>query len=119
MTDEISETVDTENDDVEKMQEKLQEIKNQEGIIGYILRSKKSASVDLKDSAKMLDYALFSSTVFDVSQNLTEDLQMGEVDNIILESEETKLLSMNINNNHISIFMEKDVNHEKIHKNLK
>jgi predicted regulator of Ras-like GTPase activity (Roadblock/LC7/MglB family) len=117
--DEISETVDTENDDVENMQKKLQDIKSQEGIIGYILRSKKSASVDLKDPRKMIDYALFSSAVFDVSQNLTEDLQIGEVDNVILESEETKLLAMNINNSHISIFMEKDVDHEKLYKSLK
>ena len=118
MIDETSETFDTEND-VEKLQEKLQEIKNQEGIIGYILRNKKSASIDLKDPKKMIDYALFSSTVFDVSQNMTEDLQMNEVDNILVESEEIKLLSMNVNNSRISIFMEKSVNHEKIYKNLK
>jgi predicted regulator of Ras-like GTPase activity (Roadblock/LC7/MglB family) len=118
MVDETSETFDTE-DDVEKLHEKLQEIKTQEGVIGYILRGKKSAAIDMNDSTKMIDYALLSSTVFDVSQNMTEDLQMGEVDSILVESEETKLLSMNVNNNRLSIFMEKDVNHEKIHKNLK
>ena len=118
MIDETSETFDTENE-TEKLQEKLQEIKNQEGIIGYILRSKKSASIDLKDPKKMIDFALLSSTAFDVGQNMTEDLQMGELDNIVVESEETKLLSMKVNNNRISIFMEKDVNHEKLYKNLK
>ncbi len=56
-----SETNDTEND-AEKMQEKLQEIKDQEGIIGYILRSKKSASIDLKDPTKIIEYAVLSST---------------------------------------------------------
>jgi len=113
-----SETNDTEND-VENMQEKLQEIKNQEGIIGYILRSKKSASIDVKDPTKIIDYAILSSAVFDVSQNMTEALQMGEVDTILVESEETKLLSMNINNHRLSIFMEKSVDHNKICKNLK
>jgi hypothetical protein len=36
----------------ENLQEKLQEIKDQEGIIGYILRDEKSASIDLKDPKK-------------------------------------------------------------------
>jgi len=113
-----SETDDTEND-VEELQEKLQDIKDQEGIIGYILRGPKSASIDLKDPTKIIDYAILSSAVFDVSQNMTEALQMGEVDTILVESEETKLLSMNINNHRLSIFMEKSVNHDKIYKNLK
>ena len=113
-----SETDDTGND-VEELQEKLQEIKNQEGIIGYILRSKKSASIDVKDPTKIIDYAILSSAVFDVSQNMTEALQMGEVDTIVVESEETKLLSMNISNHRLSIFMEKSVDHNKLYKNLK
>jgi predicted regulator of Ras-like GTPase activity (Roadblock/LC7/MglB family) len=110
---------DNVEDNVEELEEKLQEIKNQEGIIGYILRSEKSASIDLKDHTKMIDYALLSSTVFDVSQNMTEDLQMGEVNSIVIESEETKILSMNIDNHRLSLFMEKDVNHDKLYKKLK
>jgi predicted regulator of Ras-like GTPase activity (Roadblock/LC7/MglB family) len=110
---------DNVEDDVEELEEKLQEIKNQEGIIGYILRSEKSASIDLKDPTKMIDYALLSSTVFDVSQNMTEDLQIGEVNSIVIESEETKILSMNIDNHRLSLFMEKDVNHDKLYKKLK
>jgi predicted regulator of Ras-like GTPase activity (Roadblock/LC7/MglB family) len=118
MLDENSET-DYIEDDVGELEEKLQEIKNQEGIIGYILRSKKSASIDLKDNTKMIDYALLSSTVFDVSQDMTEDFQMGEVNSIVVESEETKILSMNIDNHRLSLFMEKHVNHDKLCKKLK
>ena len=113
-----SESNDTEND-AEKMQEKLQEIKDQEGIIGYILRSPKSASIDLKDPTKIIEYAILSSTAFDVGHDITEAIQMGEVDTIVVESEETKLLSMNINNHHLSLFMEKSVDHDKLYKNLK
>jgi len=113
-----SETDDTEND-VEKMLEKLQEIKDQEGIIGYILRGSKSASIDLKDPTKIIDYAVLSSAAFDASNNMTETLQMGEVNKIVVESEETKLLSMNINNHRLSIFMEKSVDHNKLYRNLK
>ena len=56
---------------------------------------------------------------FDVSQNMIEDLQMGEADTIVIESEETKILSMNIDNHRLSLFMEKHVNHDKLCKRLK
>jgi len=98
---------------------KLQEIKDQKGIIGYIMRDQKSASIDLNDPTKIIDYAVLSSTAFDVSRNMSETLQMGEVDNIVVESKETKLLSMNVNNHFLSIFMEKGVDHDKLTKILK
>ena len=99
--------------------EKLQKIKGQKGIIGYILRDSKSASIDLKDPIRIIDYAVLSSTVFDVSRNMSETLQMGEVNNIVVESKETKLLSMNVNTHCLCIFMKKDVDHDKLYKNLK
>ena len=105
--------------ELEELQEKLQEIKDLEGIIGYILRGTKSASIDLKDPAKIIDYAVLSSTVFDTSINMAEALQMGEPKKIIIESEETKLLSMNVKNHRLSVFMEKSVNHNKLYKKLK
>jgi predicted regulator of Ras-like GTPase activity (Roadblock/LC7/MglB family) len=113
-----SKTDDTENE-TEKLHETLQEIKDQEGIIGYILRGSKSASIDLKDPTKIIDYAVLSSTTFDTAQEMTEALQMGEIDTIIVESEETKLLSMTTNNHRLSIFMEKSVDHNKLYKRLK
>ena len=104
--------------ETESLQEKLQEIKDQEGIIGYILRDEKSASIDLKDPKKIIEYAMLASITFDVGQNISEDLQMGELQTILLESEETKLLSMNIDDQRLSLFMEKNVNHEKIYKEI-
>ena len=118
MADKNTETDETENE-LEELQEKLQEIRDQEGIIGYILRGAKTASIDLKDPKKIIDYAVLSSTAFDASHNMTEALQMGEPEKIVIESEETKLLSMNVNNHRLSIFMEKSVNHNKLYKNLK
>ena len=113
-----SKTDDTENE-TEKLQEKLQEIKEQEGIIGYILRGSKSASIDLKDPTKIIDYAVLSSTTFDTGDNMAKTLQMGEIDTIVLETEETKLLSVKTNDHNVSIFMEKTVDHDKLSKSLK
>ena len=99
--------------------EKMLEIKQQDGIIGYILRGSKSASIDLKDPKKIIDYAIFSSTAFEVSQNLTDALELGEVNNLVVEGEELKLLSMRKNDHRISIFMEKNVDHNKLYNDLK
>lgn len=110
---------DDPKDETEKLHEKLQEIKEQEGIIGYILRGEKSASIDIKDPTKIIDYAVLSSTTFETSNNIAETLQMNEIDTIIMESEETKLLSMNANDHQLSIFMEKTVDHNKLYKSLK
>jgi len=106
-------------EEIEELEAKLQEIKDQEGIIGYILRSTKSASIDLKDPTKMISYALLSSTMFDTSQNMIEELKMGDVNSIVVQSDETKIMSMNIDDQRLSIFMEKNVNHDRLYKKLK
>ena len=118
MTEKNSKTDDSGNE-TEKLQEKLQEINEQEGIVGYILRGSKSASIDLKDPTKIIDYAVLSSTAFDTGENIAEMLQLGEIDSIVLESEETKLLSVKSNDHCLSVFMEKSVDHDKLFKSLK
>ena len=102
----------------EILQEKLQEIKDQKGILGYILRGSKSASINIKDPTKIIDYAIFSATALEAGNKMAEPLQIGEVGTIVVETEETKLLSMNINNNHLSLFMERNVDHDKLYKSL-
>ena len=113
------EAENSQNKNEEQLQQQLQELKKQEGIIGYILRGSKSAAIDLKDPKKIIEYAILSSTVFDESNNMTKTLELGDVDNIIMESEENKLLSVNIGDSRVSIFMEKSVDHNKLYKDLK
>ena len=112
MTDENEET------ESEELQEKLQEIKEQEGVIGYILRDTKSAAIDLSDSTKIIDYAVLSSAIIDLADSMTDSLQMDEAKTIVVESEDTKLLSLKIDDSRLSIFMQKDVDHNKIQKIL-
>jgi len=120
MTDKEHETAEnSENETIKRMQERLQEIKNQEGVIGYILRGDKSASIDLKDPTKIIDYAILSSSTFEAAEELAEILQIGEPKKILLESEETKLLSMNSDSHRLSVFMEKAVDHKSLLKSLK
>jgi predicted regulator of Ras-like GTPase activity (Roadblock/LC7/MglB family) len=104
--------------DIENVQEKLQSIKGREGIIGYILRGPNSASIDLKDPTKIIDYAVLSATAFEAGQDMSAMFEIGEVDSIITEGEDTKILSRVVNEHRLSIFMEKDVDHNRLCKDL-
>jgi predicted regulator of Ras-like GTPase activity (Roadblock/LC7/MglB family) len=104
--------------DVEALQEKLQSIKGREEIIGYILRGPNSASIDLKDPTKIVDYAILSATAFEAGQNMSAIFEVGEVESIITEGENTKILSRVVNDHRLSVFMEKNVDHNKLYKDL-
>ncbi len=97
----------------------LANIKAREGVIGYILRNQKSASVDIEDPSKMIDYAILSSTVLDSGEYMKTAFELGKVDHILVEGEEVKVLSLTIGDHRISVFMNKKVDHNAIYKDLR
>jgi len=96
----------------------LEEAKTHEGVIGYILRDSTSAAIDLRDPARIIDYAILSSSVLDAGKELSELFNIGEVKNILLEGKEAKVLSMMIGENRVSVFMEKNTDCEKLLRKL-
>lgn len=97
---------------------KLDEIKTYEGVIGYILRNTTSATIDLKDPSKIIDYAVLSSSGFDSSQALSELFDLGDIKNLVVEGGEIKMLSLSVEENKISVFMEKNADCDKVLKKL-
>jgi predicted regulator of Ras-like GTPase activity (Roadblock/LC7/MglB family) len=98
---------------------KLQNIKTDKEIIGYIIRDSTSASVDMKDPTKIIDYALLASTLHDSGESMISAFELGKVDNIVVEGKDVKVLTLAIDDNRISIFMNKNVNHNTIYKDLR
>lgn len=96
------------------LQANLEKIKKQEGVIGYILRSPESASIDLKDPTKIIDYAVLSSTALQTGEELSETFELGEVQRVTMEGKDTKMLSLKIGDQRLSIFMNKEVDHNKV-----
>jgi predicted regulator of Ras-like GTPase activity (Roadblock/LC7/MglB family) len=92
----------------------LEEIKKSEGLIGYILRNTTSATIDLNDPTKLIDYATFSSSTFDASEQLSELFELGKIRNIRVEGKDINTLHLSIDENDVSIFMEKTVDTMKI-----
>jgi len=96
----------------------LEEIKTYDGVIGYILRNSTTAAIDLKDPAKIVDYAILSSSAFDASKELSELFELGNTKNMLVEGKDAKALSVVIGENEISVFMEKNADHRKVLKRL-
>jgi predicted regulator of Ras-like GTPase activity (Roadblock/LC7/MglB family) len=103
---------------VNDLKAKLEELKNRDGVIGYILRNTTSASIDLKDPAKVIDFAVLSSSAIDASKELSNLFDLGNVNSTVVEGRNIKMLSLTIDENRISIFMEKNVDCEALRNTL-
>jgi predicted regulator of Ras-like GTPase activity (Roadblock/LC7/MglB family) len=96
----------------------LAEIRKAKGVVGYILRSTTSATIDLKEPEKLVEYAILSSQAIDSSQEISDLFELDDVESILIEGKEIKALCMVIDENKISIFMEKDADHADILKRV-
>ena len=96
----------------------LAEIRKLKGVIGYILRSNDSAIIDLASSEKLADYAIFSYEVAGACQEMIKNFNFGETESMLVEGESVKVLCMNIDDNKVSVFMEKNATHAGIIKRI-
>jgi predicted regulator of Ras-like GTPase activity (Roadblock/LC7/MglB family) len=96
----------------------LERIKDREGVIGYILRAQTSASVDINDPSKIIDYAVLSASVLESAGSLLDAFTLGKICNIVVAGSKLKVLLLTIGEHTVSVFMEKNVNHESICKEL-
>ena len=116
----VSEATVIETTDYErKLRANLEEIKKYDGVIGYILRNTTSASIDLKDPAKIIDYAILSSTAFDATEEVSDLFELGTVKNIIVNGKNVRMLALTVEENKISIFMENTADTDKVLEKLK
>ena len=123
IVDENELAVTSEEDQTYKdLTDKLAQIRKNKNVTGYILRNTTSATIDLEEPQKIVEYALFSSQVLDSSQEISDLYELGNTESILIEGKENKALCMTINGNKISIFMEKDADQtdilKKIHPSL-
>lgn len=96
----------------------LEEIKNYEGVIGYILRNSTTAAIDLKDPSKLIEYAILSSSALEAAEELSELFNLGDAKHILVDGKEVRVLSLSVGNNKVSVFTEKSADLEKILKKL-
>jgi predicted regulator of Ras-like GTPase activity (Roadblock/LC7/MglB family) len=107
-----------ENQSFTDLSSKLAEIRKDKGVIGYIIRNTTSATIDLKEPEKIVEYAIFSSQVLDSTREISDLFEIGDVKSILVEGKENNALCMTIDGNNISIFMEKDADNSDILKRV-
>lgn len=96
----------------------LEEIRNYDGIVGYILKNTNSASIDLKDPAKIIDYAILSSITFDSTEELSKLFNLKGIKDIIINGKNLKMISLTIEKNRISIFLENSSDADRVLKRI-
>jgi len=96
----------------------LEEAKTHDGVVGYILRNPTSATIDLRDPTRIIDYAILSSSAFDAGKELSELFNLGKMKNIMVEGKEANMLSLAIGENRVSVFTEKNTDCERLLRKL-
>jgi predicted regulator of Ras-like GTPase activity (Roadblock/LC7/MglB family) len=114
MEDDEPENTIQEDETFTNLSETLKEIRKIKGVLGYILRGTTSATIDLKEPEKIVEYAILSSQALDSSREISELFNLGEPENILIQGKDIKTLSLLIGENKISIFMEKDADHTDV-----
>jgi predicted regulator of Ras-like GTPase activity (Roadblock/LC7/MglB family) len=97
---------------------KLAEIRKEIGVTGYIIRNTTHATIDLKESEKIVDYAIFSSQVLESARKISDLHELGDIESIFVEGKETNALCMTIEGNIVNIFMEKNADKNEILKRI-
>ncbi|MCL4430074.1 MAG: hypothetical protein M1167_04910 [Chloroflexi bacterium] len=96
----------------------LAEIRKLKGVMGYILRSDSSAIIDLTEQDKIIDYAILSSQISESSQEMAKQFNLANIESVLVEGKNVKVLCMNVDENKIGIFMEKTATHAWIIKRI-
>ncbi len=96
----------------------LTEVRELKGVIGYILRSNTSAIIDLVESEQIVPYAILTSEIHENSIEITKQFNLGETESVLVEGTSVKVLCLCVGENKISVFMEKDANHDWIIKRI-
>jgi len=99
--------IEEENFDYTNLNNTLVDIRKTIGVTGYILKSQTSATIDLNDTNKLMDYSLLTSALLDSSQTAQGLFDIGAVETITVEGKTAKALCIIKGENRASIFMEK------------
>ncbi len=101
------------------LRSKLAELKRHGVILGYILKDASSAVVDLNEPARISDYAIFSSATSEAASELSSIFAFGEVKRTVVEAKQTKMLSVNIGESTVSVFLEKNADVGSVYEKLR
>ena len=96
----------------------LAEIRKLKGVLGYILRSNTTAIIDVTEQDKIIEYAILSTQISESSLEMAKQFNMAEIESVLVEGKNVKVLCMSVGENRISVFTEKTATHAYIIKRI-
>jgi len=93
-------------------------INKREDVLGYILRNATTVTIDIKDSARIFEYAILSSQAMDSGKELSALFNLGPIENVVIQGENVKVLCTVVGEQTVAVFAEKDANHVEILKKV-
>jgi predicted regulator of Ras-like GTPase activity (Roadblock/LC7/MglB family) len=96
----------------------LEEIRKMEGVNGYILRNPCSATVNMNDPSTVTNLAILSYSISEASRKISELFSLGNINRIVVEGKNKKILQLALDQAWASIFMEKTVEIAAIQEKL-
>ena len=111
-------TSESEDSEFASLGASLAEIRKLKYVKGYIMRSNRSALVDLPEPDNISRYALLSYQMHESGLEIAKQLDVAEVESALAEGKKLKVLLMKLGQNKISVFMEKSADHLCIIKRI-
>ena len=96
------------------LQATLQEILQNDSILGYIIKDDAKATIDLRDPTKIMEYAMLSSQAFESAEELSTLFNLGDIETILIEGKNAKVLCIDLGEKSVRLFMEKSADHTEI-----
>jgi predicted regulator of Ras-like GTPase activity (Roadblock/LC7/MglB family) len=96
----------------------LAEIRKLKGVMGYILRNNSSALIDLAEQEKIIEYAVLCTQISESTSEIAKQLHLADVESVLVEGKNVKVLFMSIDENDVGVFMEKTATHAWIIKRI-
>ncbi|MGD6805713.1 MAG: roadblock/LC7 domain-containing protein [Candidatus Bathyarchaeia archaeon] len=96
----------------------LTEIRKLKGVTGYILRNSNAAIVDVTPKKFLTEYAILSSQIQEAASAISKPFNLADVESVLVEGKNVKVLCMSIGDNRLGIFMEKSCGHTWIVKRI-
>ena len=95
----------------------LMQINKIPGVKGYILKNQTMAAIDLQTPNRITENALLLSETIEACQELSKLFHLAATKSVV-EGSDTKMLCMIVGENKLGIFMEKNVDHMDIFRQI-
>jgi len=96
----------------------LAEIRKLKGVFGYILRNSKAAIVDIEEQEKISVFALLSTHIRESSFEIGKPFNLSDVESVLVEGKNAKVLCMSLGENMLDVFMEKNASDVLVTKRI-